>query len=278
MIQIKNISYTVKNKIILDDISFSIQRGDCIALLGANGSGKTTLLEILTGVLKPTEGTISFDGRNFDKYKRYTGVVWDDITIYPWFKVTEVIKYVSSLYKVKVDDKLYNDLQIDVIANKLMKFLSVGELKRVQILLSLLHNPQLVIMDEGTSELDPYVRNIVWENLLSSDRTIIFTTHNWKEAEEYANKVVFLSNGSLVLEPCDINVLFNRVSLKEKVVIDEIIPVDISPDYILHRKKIFFIQEKDANIKFERIKKQTSKFTVLPIELIDIYQYIINKR
>lgn len=277
MIEIKNISYTANNKIILNDISFPIHRGDRIALLGANGSGKTTLLEILTGVLKPIGGTILFNGQKFDKYKQCTGVVWDNITIYPWFKVAEVIHYVSLLYKVKVDNRIYNDLQIDVIANKLMKFLSVGELKRVQILLSLLHNPELVIMDEGTSELDPYVRNIVWEKLLSSNRTIIFTTHNWKEAEEYANKVVFLSKGSLVLEPCDINVLFDKVSFKKKVVLDEVIPVDIVPDYILHRKKVFFVQEQDADIKLEKIKKQTSRFTILPIELIDIYQYIINK-
>lgn len=277
MIKIEDISYIVNSKIILNDISFSIQKGDCVALLGANGSGKTTLLEILSGILKPTKGTVSFNGQNFNKYKQFTGVVWDNITIYPWLKVKEVIKYVSSLYRVRVDDKLYNDLQIDVIGNKLMKFLSVGELKRVQILLSLLHNPQLVIIDEGTSELDPYVRNIVWENLLGSNRTIIFTTHNWKEAERYANKVAFLSNGSLVLEPCDINALLNKLPFKEKVVIDEIIPINLVPDYTLHQKNIFFIQEKDADIKLKIIKEQTYKFTVLPVELIDIYQYIINK-
>lgn len=277
-ILINNISYSIKNKNVLKDISLTINQGECIAILGKNGAGKTTLLEVLTNIIKPTTGNVLYDGKKFEQVKSNIGVVWDNISLFQWLKAKEVIKYISLIYGIDNPyNSLYDMLEIAQFENRLMKHLSQGEKKRVAIYIATVHNPKYLILDESTSELDPLSKYSIWDNIfIKKGRSIIFTTHQWDEAEKYADKVVFIKDSKLVTTPKSKNALISETSLKNKVVVHKSVQLNnvSALSYELEQNIIYLISESD-NETLDLIKKQTFNYSILPIELKDIYQYLI---
>ena len=279
-IQISNINYTAKGKVILKNISLDVLDGDSLAILGHNGSGKTTLLEIIVGIIKPTRGNVLFDNKSFESIKKDVGVIWDNISIFPWLKAKEVIKYISSMYGIEnAPMMLYEQLGIKDFENRLMRQLSQGEKKRVQILIATLADPKVLILDEATSELDPLSRNLIWNNiLLSKKRTIIFTTHQWEEAEKYATKIVFINDGEMVCKPTDYRSLLEQSMLKQKIVVHKsvLIPTVSVGSYETDQNRVYLIPQNDM-LTINLIKSHTHNFSILPINLEDVYQYLILK-
>lgn len=277
-IQINNISYSTKDENILKDVSLTIKDGECIAVLGKNGAGKTTLLEVMTNIIKPTTGNVLYGERTFAQIKSQIGVVWDNVSLFQWLKAKELIKYISLIYGVgNTLSIIYDQLEIAPFENRLMKQLSQGEKKRVAIYIATVHNPRYLILDEATSELDPISKHSIWENILiSKGRSIFFTTHQWDEAEKYADKIVFIKDGKLLTAPKSKETLISESSLRNKVVVHKSIQItNVSAlSYELENNIAYLISEND-NVTLGSIKEQTFNYSVLPIELEDIYQYLI---
>lgn len=203
--------YPDKTEISVCGLSFVVHKGERIALIGPNGSGKTTLLNHITGLLKATEGEIKVFGldpyKNFKKVVRRIGIVfqdvdkqligptvWDDIAFSPMnygFSKKEVKKRV---------DKIIRELKIEYLRNKIPRFLSGGEKKKVAIAGALVTEPELLILDEATSELDPKSKDLVIKKFVEinkKQRTTIIIATNEIDIVKFADLVYVLEDGKI---------------------------------------------------------------------------------
>ena len=195
---------------ILSSIDFNVSNGEIFGLIGKSGCGKTTLLKILMGTLKPTKGTILFEGKNTIRnpkfLKKNTGFSTQDNTLIPELTVWENAIYFGKLYRLKnIEIKmnfqtLSGLLGLERIKNSLVKNLSGGMKKRANFLVSLIHNPDLLILDEPTAGLDPIMRENIWQyikNINSNGTTILVTSHRLEEIEENCDRIGILKNGEI---------------------------------------------------------------------------------
>ncbi len=279
-IVISNISYQVKSKKILKDVSFAVKQSEVFALLGINGSGKSTLIDIILNDLTPSSGTVSFN----DKYNKYRsiGVVYDHLPMFPMLKVSETIQYFASIYKLRYTDvkQLYFDIfEIERIKDSFIRELSHGEKKRIGLLLSIIQNPQMLIMDEPFANLDPPVIDTLWKVLKQGERTVFFTTHNWKKVEDIATKIAFLYDGKIILPPQSPRDIFNSLSAEKKIVValnDAIIDKLENKTFYIHDNDLNIFYNEDSTLLSE-IKKHTSNFSIQNIEIKDAYLFWTKK-
>lgn len=147
LITLQNVSYFRNEKKILDKISFTIGRGEKIALLGSNGAGKSTLIDIMTQDINPTDGNIFFD-RTSVFPKNRTGVLYGCLPLFPYLRVFEQIRYFTAIYRLdykEVEKEYYKRLGIDKIENSFIYQLSQGERQKLGLLISIINNPELLI-------------------------------------------------------------------------------------------------------------------------------------
>ncbi len=211
IIEINHLKKYFKDVKAVDDISFSIKKGEFFAFLGLNGAGKSTTINILCGQLEKDSGVVVIDGLNLDhdisKIKPKLGVVFQNSVLDAKLTVFENLKFKADLYglsktKFKENlDYLAETLEFQDILNRSLYKLSGGQKRRVDIARALIHNPEILILDEPTTGLDPKTRILVWK-LLSNLRqtkelTIILTTHYMEESDE-ADTIVIIDNGKIV--------------------------------------------------------------------------------
>ena len=208
----------------LKGISLQVKRGEILALLGPNGAGKTTLISTICGITKPSSGSVSIDGfdisKNFRDARKLVGLVPQDITLEPFEKVMNTIKFSRGLFGKKKDDAL-----IEKILDKLSLWekrdsrileLSGGMKRRVLIAKALSHEPRLLFLDEPTAGVDVELRQSMWNvvaDLKKDGVTIILTTHYIEEAEAIADRVGIINKGELLLIE-DKASLMNRLGQK----------------------------------------------------------------
>src|SRR6218665_2848962 len=276
----EHINYQVKGRAILRDVSFEAKRGERFALLGHNGSGKSSLIEIMTGVTARHSGKAGFaDGADFSKIKRTTGVLWDNLNIFPFLKVREVIRHIAALYRLKPEAyrEIYDCLEIENIKNKLRKKFSRGEKKSTEILLATMHRPTLLILDEPAAELDPLVREKVWQHIFLKAETVFFTTHLWEEAKKFASSIAFIYKGALLNKPASYHELIASYGFAHKITVAKEVPLELSgaASYETEKEKIILVPQGSELI--EQVRKATVNYSVMPVELEDIYRNLINK-
>ena len=208
----------------LDKVNLEGNKGEIIALLGPNGAGKTTLISTICGITKPSNGSVSIDGydisKNFRDARKLVGLVPQDITLEPFEKVMNTIKFSRGLFGKKKDDAL-----IERILGKLSLWekrdsrimeLSGGMKRRVLIAKALSHEPRLLFLDEPTAGVDVELRQSMWNvvaDLKKDGVTIILTTHYIEEAEAIADRVGIINKGELLLIE-DKASLMNRLGQK----------------------------------------------------------------
>lgn len=282
-IEIKHLSYRNKEGVsLLKDVSFTISKNDRIALLGCNGAGKTTLFEAILGYKKDCTGSVVFNGHKLSiKDFPNIGIVWDHVDLFPWLKVEEILNYflaLNNLTSLKNED-VCKLMDIKSTKNKLAKVLSTGEAKKLAIVLATINNPSYLFLDELSSNLDEISLNSLWEGYLLKNKTVFFSTHKWEEAEQYANKFLFLYKGRILLPPSTKEELFNAIPYSYKIVVSneykEIAEIH-SISFVDNGQFIIFINESDGAI-IEFISAITNNYSILPIELMDIYNYLSNK-
>jgi ABC-2 type transport system ATP-binding protein len=194
----------------VDDISFRVERGEILGFLGPNGAGKTTTMRILTGYMPPTEGKAIVAG--FDVFdqpieaKRRTGYLPETPPLYPDMSVIEYLQFVAKIKRVPSGERrervqaVMKRTRIDDMANRLCGKLSKGYKQRVGLAQALIHNPDVLILDEPTAGLDPKqiieTRELIKE--LAGDHTIILSTHILPEVAQTCQRVVIINNGHVV--------------------------------------------------------------------------------
>jgi ABC-2 type transport system ATP-binding protein len=195
----------------VDDISFSVEKGTIFGLLGPNGAGKTTLLRMISGIFYPDEGNILFDGKKFDPMKdiEKIGYMPEERGLYKKMKIGEQALYLAQLKglersrAMKMIKDWFVKLEMESWWNKKVEDLSKGMQQKLQFVITVLHNPQLIILDEPFSGLDPVNSNVIKDeifNLAKNGATIIFSTHRMEQVEEICDQIVLVNKGQKILD------------------------------------------------------------------------------
>jgi ABC-2 type transport system ATP-binding protein len=204
--QLVSVTKTFSKVEALRDVSLVIETGEVLVLLGRNGAGKTTLVRTLTGLAKPTKGTVAVfggDPRSLQVRKKM-GVQLQISQMPETLRVRECIKLFSSYYSnpMPLDDVLVS-AGLEGLDRRLFKQLSGGEQQRLRFALAICGNPDFVILDEPTVGLDVEARRSLWaqiRNLARRKKTVLMTTHYLQEAEMLADRIIIMDEGRLIAE------------------------------------------------------------------------------
>lgn len=190
----------------VNDVSFSVKRGEIFGVIGPNGAGKTTMVECISGLRQQDSGTISVMGMSPEtdraKIRKILGVQLQESALPPRIRVGEAVELFSYFYPSPMNiDNLLGALGIERLKNEIFKNLSGGEKQRVSIALALIGNPQIAILDELTTGLDPEARRETWdliEGVRKSGVTVILVTHFMDEAERLCDRLAMIYNGRVI--------------------------------------------------------------------------------
>ena len=189
----------------VDRLSFSVERGEIFGLLGPNGAGKTTTLEIIEGLQTADSGRVSVLGldaaTDAHDIKARTGVQLQSSSYYEYLTLREILSLLGSFYPRRLSpEELLKQVGLEGMAARRVRQLSGGEQQRFALAASLVNNPDLVILDEPTTGLDPVSRRDLWtlvRQVRDHGATVIVTTHYMEEAEEHCDRVAIINNGQL---------------------------------------------------------------------------------
>lgn len=205
--------YVVKKAV--DNISFHIKKGEVVGYIGANGAGKSTTIKMMTGILTPTNGSITVDGLvPYEKRKenaKHVGVVFGQKTQLWWdLPLSETFTLLKEIYEVSDDDFkermefLNNILGFDEFLLTPVRSLSLGQRMRADIAAALIHNPKVIYLDEPTIGLDVMVKEKVREAIKEINRrygtTIILTTHDLNDIEELCSRIIIIDKGKKIYD------------------------------------------------------------------------------
>ena len=221
-IAVNNLSKVYKSssdtdKLALDNISLAIKKGSIFGLLGPNGAGKSTFINILADLAKKTSGEIEVLNINHESNlidaKKLMGIVPQELNIDPFFTPYELLEIQAGLYGIRKKDRktmeILKMLALEDKAKAYARTLSGGMRRRLLIAKAMVHDPEILILDEPTAGVDVELRSNLWENihkLNQNGKTIIITTHYLHEAEELCNEIAIINEGKLIAHDTTINI------------------------------------------------------------------------
>ncbi|TFB13891.1 ABC transporter ATP-binding protein [Filobacillus milosensis] len=207
LLEANHLTKTFNNVSVINDVSFSLEHGKCVALLGPNGSGKTTTLRMLAGFIKPTNGSIDFNEESLSKdFRNYVGYLPQFPVFHNWMTGKEFLVYAGQLAHLsKAEAKERADELLELVNLKEVRKLRIskysgGMKQRLGIAQALIHAPKLIILDEPASALDPIGRREILNLMreLKKDATILYSTHILNDAEEVSDEILLLNEGKVI--------------------------------------------------------------------------------
>lgn len=226
-LEVKNINKKYKNKVVLNDINFSIQSGEIVALIGKNGAGKSTLINIITKLIQQDSGQSKiFEKEKFDR--NLIGVMMQENISLDRITVKEIIKLTRTYYRNPMSYQAILALsELQNYTNHPMDKLSGGQKRKLQFALTLAGNPDLIFLDEPTVGMDAESRTKFWERideLKKQGKTFLITSHYLEELEKVANRFIFLHNQRIIFDSSlaemgkqlkKVQVIFNSELIKD---------------------------------------------------------------
>ena len=286
LIKINNISKTFGSFLAVDNLSFSIRKGEILGFLGPNGAGKTTTMRILTGFLAPTRGTVEIKGQNLKNNsincRKLIGYVPEGSPLYNEMTVIDFLKFICEIREIEgleIEKKVNSVVKLLKLENVIfqkIETLSKGFKRRVGLAQAIVHNPEILILDEPTDGLDPNqkndVRNLIKE--LGKDKAIIISTHILEEINALCNRTMIISEGKLLIDDKPLNILkmsefYNSIKLaveekdsfelKKTLISSKVAKfVDIEDELCIIRTKNYKRQKEEIN-KFLKRQMLTIK-------------------
>jgi ABC-2 type transport system ATP-binding protein len=213
MLQVDRLSKRYGDRVAVNAISFSIAQGETVGLLGPNGAGKTTAISMISGITRPDGGEVSLGGvslaQNANALKRHVGLVPQDLALYEELSASANLQLFGGLYGLgtaELQPRAKSALTLVGLADRdadRVKTFSGGMKRRLNIAGALLHDPDLILLDEPTVGVDPQSRNAIFENLEELKRrgkTLLYTTHYMEEAERLCDRVLILDHGQILAD------------------------------------------------------------------------------
>jgi ABC-2 type transport system ATP-binding protein len=220
MLQVEQLSKRYGDRLAVNAISFAIAAGETVGLLGPNGAGKTTAIAMISGIARPDGGQVSLGGvrvtQDANALKRRVGLVPQDLALYDELSAWENLQLFGGLYglgaehlRKRADDALAL-VGLAGRRNERVKTFSGGMKRRLNIAGALLHDPDLILLDEPTVGVDPQSRNAIFDNLEALKRrgkTLLYTTHYMEEAERLCDRVLILDHGRILADDSVANLM-----------------------------------------------------------------------
>lgn len=207
-IEIKDLSKKYDSQLALDNVSFSIDKGEVVGLLGPNGAGKSTLMKCITNAILPTSGQVLVENISVidspEKTKALIGFLQENNPLYMEMYVKEFLQFVANVHKVKKDRvlQIIDKVGLTPESHKKIHQLSKGYKQRVGLAQAILSNPEILILDEPTNGLDPNqileIREVIRE--IGKEKTVILSTHIMQEVEALCSRVILLNKGKVVAD------------------------------------------------------------------------------
>ena len=246
ILEVKHLKKYYGKSMGVEDVTLTLKSGEIYGFIGPNGAGKSTTIRTIMGLINKTEGKIFFNGEelnsNNPKVKELIGYLPSEVNLYGDMKVKEMLDYHETFYKKDIHKKrikLVKLLKID--ENKLIEDLSLGNLKKVGIVLALMHSPKLLILDEPTSGLDPIMQK-VFHDILKAEKelgtTILYSSHVLSEVSNLCDRIGFIKDGVIIKEDELTNIKNNNYTY-----------LKISSEYINDIKKELGLKVKEENDK-----------------------------
>jgi ABC-2 type transport system ATP-binding protein len=213
MLEVSGLRKTYNGVVAVDGVSFRAGKGETIGLLGPNGAGKTTTVSMIAGLVRPDAGEVRIAGRmlrrDTDPAKRIIGLVPQDVGLYEEMSATENLRLFGALYGMQgahlkhAMDQALNLVGLTERAKDGVKEFSGGMKRRLNLAAALLHDPQLLLLDEPTVGVDPQSRNAIFDNLellKKRGKTLLYTTHYMEEAERLCDRLVIIDHGKIIAD------------------------------------------------------------------------------
>lgn len=251
-IEVKKVSKYYGQQAALDEVNFSIGKGEVVGFLGPNGAGKSTMMKIISCYLPPSEGDVKVAGYDiFDqsiKVRQKVGYLPETNPLYPEMYIREYLRFVAGIYKLKnkssAIDKMIETVGLQKEAHKKIGQISKGYKQRVGLAQALIHDPDVLILDEPTSGLDPNqledIRQLIRK--IGSEKTVLLSTHIMQEVEAICDRVIIINQGKIV---ADNSVL----KLKEERDVDVLV---VSTNKGLNLERL---QKLEGVVKIQNIEK-----------------------
>jgi len=268
ILEIKNITKDYGNLRALDNFGFSLNKGEILGLLGPNGAGKTSLISILAGTLKNFSGSVYFKGEDLfknRKLKNHMGIVPQDMAFYEDLNAIDNLLFWGGLYditKKELKTRIKEILKVVNLEDRIkepVKNFSGGMKRRLNIAIGLIHNPQLILLDEPTVGIDVQAKvnilNII-KNLGKQGTSVIFTTHQLSEVEEICSKILIMDKGKKLIDGTLkelINIIGEKeiVEIKGEFLIDEINKLKKNINFA----EIVVLEDNYINLAFDNTDK-----------------------
>ena len=286
---LKNVSKTFTGKKVVDNISFSLEEPGVFGLLGTNGAGKTTTIRMLLGIIKKDSGEITWNGKKVDRKSVNFGYLPEERGVYPKVKIYDQLMYFAELKGMKrsEEDKTINEwakrLKVEEYMQQPAEKLSKGNQQKIQFMTAVIHNPELVVLDEPFSGLDPVntelLKNIIID-LVKNGKYVIMSAHQMATIEEFCSDILILNKGKTVLQGNlrEIKESYpaNRVKIETNKNIDEYVKkseLEIENE----TNNDYTIKISDENKAHELLKKLidneviVNKFEIMKPTLNDIF-------
>lgn len=207
-IEVSSVTKLYDSQSALNNVSFSVDKGSIVGFLGPNGAGKSTMMKILTGYVKPSEGSVLVNGINVlenpIEAQKNIGYLPENNPLYTEMYVKEYLQFQASIYKVAKENisAIIDKVGLTPEVHKKIGQLSKGYQQRVGLAAALLHNPTVLILDEPTTGLDPNqlvsIRALIKE--VGKDKTVLFSTHIMQEVEAVCDRVIIIKKGEIVVD------------------------------------------------------------------------------
>ena len=232
VIETQNLTKKYNSFLVVDGLNLRIKRGEVFGFLGPNGAGKTSSIKMMVGLLKPTEGGVLIEGEEIESVEKgKIGVCPQDLVIWSGLTCEENIALIGDMYEVPRNvlkeriKQLLHDLILSDKTKTLASQLSGGMKRRLNLAMALIHDPEIVVLDEPSAGLDPQSRLVLWEYIHSlskeKGKTIILTTHLMEEADRLSDRIAIMDRGKLL-------VLDTPESLKKKIGRGDVVEIQLS--------------------------------------------------
>lgn len=283
-LEIKNIYKSFGSKKVLKGVSFSAESGEAFGLLGRNGAGKTTSIRILMDVFALESGEVLIDGKPVDYNKIRIGYLPEERGLYPKKRIIDQLVYFAELNglakrdAVKAVDFWLKRLKMSEYRNKRLDTLSKGNQQKIQLITALAHNPQIIILDEPFSGLDPVnamlLKEVVKEQI-EKGKIVLFSSHQMNYIEEFCNKIGIINNGEIVLQGSlhDIKRNYVRDRLVVRTEYPEKILEKLGSQCSVNERGELIIKLKSAGDKQMMMRELTENFD---IDKIKVYEPSLN--
>ncbi len=286
---LKNVSKTFTGKKVVDNISFSLEEPGVFGLLGTNGAGKTTTIRMLLGIIKKDSGEITWNSKKVDRKSVNFGYLPEERGVYPKVKIYDQLMYFAELKGMKRNeaDKTINEwakrLKVEEYMQQPAEKLSKGNQQKIQFMTAVIHNPELVVLDEPFSGLDPVntelLKNIIID-LVKNGKYVIMSAHQMATIEEFCSDILILNKGKTVLQgnlrKIKESYPANRVKIETNKNIDEYVK-QLELEIENETNNDYTIKISDENKAHELLKKLieneiiVNKFEIMKPTLNDIF-------